>query len=199
MPCRCTLHWCMLQCCHICATQVLATCFLQQKMKIGNISKNRTAHQAQDMRDSIAKCLFGCRGARPRAAQRCSSVACGTGRCHSWPFSVAVSRPLRSCNGRCQHNNNIYTSNDNNEWRHLSTVDSGCQRPDRAAIAGRAACVPFATAALERVGTGVQCAHPAGPVRRGCPKPACTSNSVLHADMQHAAMSATHSSGLSCK
>jgi hypothetical protein len=34
-------------------------------MKIGNISKNRTAHQAQDMRDSIAKCLFGCRGARP--------------------------------------------------------------------------------------------------------------------------------------
>ena len=32
-------------------------------------------------------------------------------------------------------------SNDNNEWRHLFTVDSGCQRPDRAVMAGRAACV----------------------------------------------------------
>ncbi len=37
----------------------LATCFLQQKMKIGNISKNRTVYQAKDIRDSVAKCLFG--------------------------------------------------------------------------------------------------------------------------------------------
>jgi myosin-5 len=39
--------------------EVLATCFTQKKMKIGNVVQNRTTHQAQDMRDSVAKCLFG--------------------------------------------------------------------------------------------------------------------------------------------